>query len=182
MAHSVSRAERTARAAVRGDRGPARLGPWLPLTRMRLRRASTSSSSELSKPGFWDDQQHAASVSAEHARLTKRLERFNRLRREYEDARELLAMDGDMADEIEASLRPLQSELERLQEDALFTGEYDAGDARRHDPVGRRRHRLAGLGRDAAAHVPALGGAPRLPGRDARGEPGRGGRASSPRR
>ena len=83
---------------------------------------------ELSAPGFWDDQQHAASVSSEHARLTKRLKRFNRLRREYEDARELLAMDGDMADEIEASLRPLQSELERLQEDALFTGEYDAGD------------------------------------------------------
>jgi peptide chain release factor 2 len=84
---------------------------------------------ELSKPGFWDDQHHAASVSSEHSRLTKRLERFNRLQREYEDARELLAMDGDMADEIEASLRPLRQELERLQEDALFNGEYDAGDA-----------------------------------------------------
>ena len=84
---------------------------------------------ELSAPGFWDDQQHAATVSAEHARMTKRLERFNRLEREYEDARELLAMDGDMADEIEASLQPLRGELERLQEDALFTGEYDAGDA-----------------------------------------------------
>ena len=84
---------------------------------------------ELSKPGFWDDQQHAATVSAEHARLTRRLERFNRLRREYEDARELLAMDGDMAAEIESSLQPLRQELERLQEDALFNGEYDAGDA-----------------------------------------------------
>ena len=31
---------------------------------------------ELSKPGFWDDQQHGAAVSAEHARLTKRLERY----------------------------------------------------------------------------------------------------------
>jgi peptide chain release factor 2 len=84
---------------------------------------------ELSKPGFWDDQQHAAIVSAEHARLTRRLERFNRLRREYEDAGELLAMDGDMANEIETSLQPLRQELERLQEDALFNGEYDAGDA-----------------------------------------------------
>ena len=84
---------------------------------------------ELSKPGFWDDQQHAATVSAEHARLTRRLERFNRLRREYEDARDLLAMDGDMAAEIETSLQPLRQELERLQEDALFNGEYDAGDA-----------------------------------------------------
>ena len=84
---------------------------------------------ELSKPGFWDDQQHAAAVSSEHARLTRRLDRFNRLRREYEDARELLAMDGDMANEIEGSLQPLRQELERLQEDALFNGEYDAGDA-----------------------------------------------------
>jgi peptide chain release factor 2 len=38
-------------------------------------------------------------------------------------------MDGDMAGEIETSLRPLESELERLQEDALFSGDYDAGDA-----------------------------------------------------
>ena len=84
---------------------------------------------ELSKPGFWDDQQHAASVSAEHARLSRRLGRFNQLQREYQDASELLAMDGDMAAEIEAGLQPLRRELERLQEDALFTGEYDAGDA-----------------------------------------------------
>ncbi len=75
------------------------------------------------------EQQRAAAVSAEHSRLTRRLERFRRLRREYEDARELLAMDGDMADEIESSLVPLRRELDRLQEDALFTGEYDAGDA-----------------------------------------------------
>ena len=55
---------------------------------------------ELGKPGFWDDQQHAAQVSAEHARLTKRLERYRRLTQEYQDAQELLAMDGDMAAEI----------------------------------------------------------------------------------
>jgi peptide chain release factor 2 len=85
--------------------------------------------SELGAPGFWDDQQRAADISTEHARVTRRLERYERLRREYEDAKELLAMDGDMAAEISSSLEPLQRELERLQEDALFTGEYDAGDA-----------------------------------------------------
>jgi peptide chain release factor 2 len=84
---------------------------------------------ELQRPGFWDDQQHAARLSAEHARLTKRLDRYRRLRREYDDAVELAAMDGDMADEISQSLAPLRAELDRLQEDALFTGEYDAGDA-----------------------------------------------------
>ena len=84
---------------------------------------------ELGAPGLWDDQQRAASVSSEHARLAKRLERYERLRRDYEDARELAAMDGDLADEVTASLEPLQRELDRLQEDALFTGDYDAGDA-----------------------------------------------------
>jgi len=83
---------------------------------------------ELSAPGFWDDQQHAAQVSAEHARLTRRLERYRRLTQEYQDAQELLAMDGEMADEIAASVKPLRQELDRLQEDALFSGEYDGGD------------------------------------------------------
>src|SRR5256884_823904 len=38
-------------------------------------------------------------------------------------------MDGGMEDEIAASIAPLKQELERLQEQALFSGEYDAGDA-----------------------------------------------------
>ena len=84
---------------------------------------------ELGAPGFWDDPQHAAQISSEHARLTKRLDRYNRLTTDYEDARELLGMDGEMAQEIEASIVPLRQELDRLQEDALFSGEYDAGDA-----------------------------------------------------
>jgi peptide chain release factor 2 len=84
---------------------------------------------EMGEPGFWDDQQHAAAVSTEHSRITKRLERYERLNNDYEDAAELAAMDGDMADEIVASLAPLRAELERLEEDALFTGEYDGGDA-----------------------------------------------------
>jgi peptide chain release factor 2 len=83
----------------------------------------------MGEPGFWDDQQEAAEISAEHARLQKRLERYERLVRDYEDARELHAMDGDMADEIAVSIAPLRKDLERLQEDALFSGEYDAGDA-----------------------------------------------------
>jgi len=83
----------------------------------------------MAEPGFWDDQSRAAAISTEHARLTKRLERYERLRREYEDARELLTLDGELAAEVWKELEPLQQELGRLQEDALFSGEYDAGDA-----------------------------------------------------
>jgi peptide chain release factor 2 len=84
---------------------------------------------EMGKPGFWDDQRHAADVSAEHARLARRLERYESLNRDYEEARELYELDGDLAEELDEHLQPLERELDRLREDALFTGEYDAGDA-----------------------------------------------------
>jgi peptide chain release factor 2 len=83
----------------------------------------------MGEPGFWDDQERAAQISTEHARVTRKLERYERLLRDYEDARELLSLDGSLEDEIAEQIRPIQHELERLQEDALFTGEYDAGDA-----------------------------------------------------
>jgi peptide chain release factor 2 len=94
-----------------------------------LTKRAAELEAQMGEPGFWDDQQRAAEISTEHSRVAKRLERFGQLTREYEDAKELLAMDGDMAAEIQSSLEPLQRELERLQEDALFSGEYDAGDA-----------------------------------------------------
>ena len=93
-----------------------------------LKERAAALEQEMGAPGFWDDQQRAASVSAEQSRLTKRLDRYERLTREYEDARDLLALDGEMEDEIAESIAPLRKELERLQEDALFSGEYDGGD------------------------------------------------------
>ncbi|MFL5965481.1 MAG: peptide chain release factor 2 [Gaiellaceae bacterium] len=83
----------------------------------------------MGEPGFWDDQERAAQISTEHARVTRKLDRYDQLTREYDDARELQELDGDMDEEIVESLAPLLRELDRLQEDALFTGEYDAGDA-----------------------------------------------------
>jgi peptide chain release factor 2 len=83
----------------------------------------------MGEPGFWDDQSRAAEISAEHARASRKLERYDRLQREFADARELFQLDGDLAGELDEHLRPLEQELERLREDALFTGEYDSGDA-----------------------------------------------------
>ncbi len=84
----------------------------------------------MGEPGFWDDQQRAAGLSAEHARLTRRLERYEELAGEVADLEELveLADDGEL-DELETALAPLHRQLERLEEDALFRGEYDGGDA-----------------------------------------------------
>jgi peptide chain release factor 2 len=83
----------------------------------------------MGEPGFWDDQARAARISQEHARAQRRLDRYRRLERELEDARELYALDPSLEDELAAQLAPVGEELERLQEDALFTGRYDAGDA-----------------------------------------------------
>ena len=95
----------------------------------RLRARQAELEQELGQPGFWDDQQHAAAVSAEHARVARRVERYDRLTGEYDDAKELLELDPSLAGDVATSIVPLRNELERLQEDALFSGEYDSGDA-----------------------------------------------------
>jgi peptide chain release factor 2 len=84
----------------------------------------------MGAPGFWDDQAQAARISTEQSRVARRLDRYERLRREYEDATELLTLsEGELGDEIAESLTAMEHELARLQEDALFTGKYDSGDA-----------------------------------------------------
>ncbi|HEU5490896.1 MAG TPA: peptide chain release factor 2 [Gaiellaceae bacterium] len=82
----------------------------------------------MGAPGFWDDQAGATRISTEHARLTRKLERYERLQREHADAGELLSL-GEDEDEISQLVAALEGELGRLQEDALFDGQYDAGDA-----------------------------------------------------
>jgi peptide chain release factor 2 len=79
-------------------------------------------------PGFWDDQASATRISTEHSRLNRKLERYERLQGEYDDARELREL-GEDESEIAALVASLEGELGRLQEDALFDGRYDAGDA-----------------------------------------------------
>ena len=85
----------------------------------------------MGEPGFWDDQQRAAKISAEHARLTRRRERYDVLTGEAADLAELTALaseDGEL-DEVAESVATLKLELDRLQVEALFSGEYDSGDA-----------------------------------------------------
>jgi peptide chain release factor 2 len=85
----------------------------------------------MGEPGFWDDQKRAAAISSEQARLAKRRDRYNSLSGDADDLTQLLELasdDGDL-DDVEEAVNALKRQLERVQEDALFSGEYDAGDA-----------------------------------------------------
>jgi peptide chain release factor 2 len=87
---------------------------------------------QMQAPGFWDDQQTAAQVSAEHSRATRRLEAWRRLVGEIEDLAALAEMaeeDPSVAGEVEESLTTVEARLADLEEERLFSGRYDSGDA-----------------------------------------------------
>src|SRR5246500_2911762 len=82
--------------------------------------------------GFWDDQERAAQVSAEHARTTRRLSTYRELERDAEDLEplaELAEEDPDIAAELEEQIPGVQRRLDQLEEQRLFSGRYDTGDA-----------------------------------------------------
>src|SRR3954452_13652893 len=86
----------------------------------------------MGAPGFWDDQQSAAQVSAEHSRTTRRLERWRGLASEVEDLRALAEMaeeDESVAAEVAGQMTGVEQRLAELEEERLFSGRYDAGDA-----------------------------------------------------
>jgi peptide chain release factor 2 len=88
--------------------------------------------SEMGAPGFWDDQEKAAKTSAEHARAGRKLTTFNGLQSDVDDLEglaELAEEDESMAAEFAEQLASVESRLAELEEERLFSGRYDAGDA-----------------------------------------------------
>jgi len=86
----------------------------------------------MSAGGFWDDQEHAAKVSSEHARVGRRLEEFRSLESELADLGELEEMaaeDESVAGEVDEQRASIERRLAALEEARLFSGNYDSGDA-----------------------------------------------------
>jgi peptide chain release factor 2 len=82
--------------------------------------------------GFWDDQERAAKVSAEHARASRKLGVFRQLESDVEDLEplaELAEEDPEIASELEDQITGVQARLDELEEERLFSGRYDTGDA-----------------------------------------------------
>jgi peptide chain release factor 2 len=86
----------------------------------------------MSAPGFWDDQERATSVSAEHSGVSRRLESYRSLERDVEDLEaleEMAAEDDSIAAELEEQRASIEERLAELEEARLFSGEFDSGDA-----------------------------------------------------
>src|SRR5690349_1418325 len=92
---------------------------------------------EMNGSGFWDDSKHAAKVSSERNRTAKKVEAFTKLETAVDDIATLIEMakEVEMADqaelleEMQATIGPLEDQLAAVQEEALFTGEFDSSAA-----------------------------------------------------
>ena len=86
----------------------------------------------MGESGFWDEPETAAKVNAEYARVQRRLETFGGLESDTADLDglvELAEEDPELAAELEETLDSIEERLAVLEEQRLFTGPYDAGDA-----------------------------------------------------
>jgi peptide chain release factor 2 len=87
---------------------------------------------QMQAPGFWDDSEAAAKVSAEHSRASRRLDMFRELSSDVEDLDGLAEMAGEdpsLEEELQEHLAAVEGRLAELEEQRLFSGRYDAGDA-----------------------------------------------------
>src|SRR5918999_6116547 len=85
---------------------------------------------EMGAPGFWDDPEQAGRSGAEHARLQRRLDAFEKLEADASDLdglAELAEEDAELAAELGETLASVEARLAALEEQRLFTGRYDAG-------------------------------------------------------
>ncbi len=86
----------------------------------------------MGETGFWDDSERAAAVSGEHSRASRRLEQFDKLKHDVDDLDALVEMaveEESLQAEVDEQIASVEARLAELEEQRLFSGEYDAGDA-----------------------------------------------------
>ncbi len=87
---------------------------------------------QMADPSFYDDQREAARLGAEYQTLSRRLKAYRTLEtgvEELDTLAELLADDPDVAVEFDDQLATLEATMAELEEQRLFSGKYDQGEA-----------------------------------------------------
>ncbi len=86
----------------------------------------------MGAPDFWDDPAEARKLSEEQARAARRLERFRSLATDVADLdglAELASEEPELEGELLEALTSIEGRLVVLEEERLFSGTYDGGDA-----------------------------------------------------
>src|SRR6201985_776471 len=94
--------------------GPSSTGSVVTFDPVALKARLDELEQELAQPDFWDDQQRAARLSAEHQRTQEKLRRYDELVSNVDFLREGAGTFPD--EELEPVLRDVRGELARLQE------------------------------------------------------------------
>ncbi|MCO5185855.1 MAG: peptide chain release factor 2 [Anaerolineae bacterium] len=78
------------------------------------------------EPNFWDDSTHAQEVMRELTDLRDEIGIWNSLSRRLTEAIELVELgDEELAPELETEVKLLSAEIDRLEFETLFSGQYD---------------------------------------------------------
>src|SRR5262245_104727 len=99
-----------------------------------LRKRRPQLEAEMGRPDLWDDPEVARKVQTELAGVIDDLDVHDRLASRVDDAATLYELgveegDDSVESEIIDTLAKVESELDKLELRALFTGEYDDTDA-----------------------------------------------------
>ena len=89
---------------------------------------------EVARPDLWDDADAARAVTTEYGRIKDDVGEFDRLQGKLDDAltlHELAMEEGDesVEAEIRTAIADLAKEIDSLELQSLFSGEYDSYDA-----------------------------------------------------
>lgn len=99
-----------------------------PAKRSELEKFET----QISAPGFWDDQEHAQKIVQQRSRIEKALERQKNFETGVSDAEVLFEFaqdDPDSASELETLITRLDKEVAEAEIESLLSGETDPNNA-----------------------------------------------------
>ena len=100
----------------------------------KLKRDAEELEAEMGAPGFWDNLEHANSVSKHMKAIEGKLNHFKHLNDSADDVEAMIEL-GDSADDAELEhecaeeIKRIYAELEEIRLTTLLNGEYDENDA-----------------------------------------------------